>query len=106
MSFDLSLIKNKDEDVFFTIGYSAWMLLDEIFEGKSFWFDDLIEKEAEKAIPYIESAIKKLNLLPEEGTIEKRRPYTKERYLSLVNQLDYMLKCSEEKKDYVWYISI
>ena len=107
MSFDLNLISEQNEDdACFSIGYSAWMLLDKIFDHKSFWFDQLNEKPAKEVIPLIEKAIETLNNLPTSGVLEKTREYSVERYNSLMDQLNYMLERSNEKKDFIWYISL
>ncbi len=106
MSFDLHLSKKKETSADFSIGYSAWMLLDEIFVHKSFWFDNLNEKPAKETIPFIEEAIEKLKKLPKSGVLEETREYDEARYTALLNQLEYMLDCSNDKKDFIWYISL
>ena len=105
MSFDIGLSKNGDCKLSFTIGYSAWGLLDTIFKHKNFWFDNINEKSGEETISFLEEAIDNLKKLPEEGVIREKE-YSKGRYIALMNQLEYILENSKNNMDYIWDVSL
>ena len=106
MSFDLSLCKDSDCEVDFSIGYNKWGLLETVFKTGTIWFKTIDEKSGRDSIPMIEEAIKELNKLPKSGTTGKDRVYNETIYNSLIIQLEYMLSGSQKYKDYVWVISL
>jgi len=106
MSFDIWMSKDRDYKVDFSIGYAKWGLLDEIFEHKSFWFDNIDEKRVEDTIDILILAMSKLIKLPKEGVLPNGRVYTRSNHSSLIENLKYMIESSEENKGYFWNVSL